>query len=41
LLIPKGTKVTSDGKFYFFEVAFDAIKHMLVEADQVSPDFEV
>jgi hypothetical protein len=35
MLIPKGTKVTSDGKLYFFEVEFDGIKFMLAEADQV------
>ena len=36
MLIPKGTKVTSDGKLYFFEVEFDGIKFMLAEAEQVS-----
>lgn len=40
LQIPKGTKVTSDGKFYFFEVDFDAIKLMLGEAEQVRLEFK-
>ena len=40
LQIPKGTKVTSDGKFYFFEVDFDAIKFMLGEAEQVRLEFK-
>ena len=33
--IPKGTKVTTDGRFYFFHINYDAIKFMLGEADQV------
>ena len=39
MLRPKGTKVTSDGKVYFFEVEFDGIKFMLAEADQVRQIF--